>query len=208
MLAADLVDPTIAGIVEDVWQHGWSVCPGFLTPQESALLAAECERSWRDGEFRQAGVGIGEELRVDRTVRRDYVHWMAETALTPAQHSYWLRLDALRQTLNRELTLGLFSYEGHLTVYPPGAFYRKHLDQFQRVAYRQVSCILYLNQDWQEDDGGQLRIYLDEAGQERWVDVAPRGGTLVVFMSARFWHEVLPARRERMSWTGWFRRRE
>ena len=38
-------------------------------------------------------------------------------------------------------------------------------------------------------------------------DVLPRGGTLVVFLSDRFPHEVLPARRERLSLAGWFRRR-
>ena len=38
-------------------------------------------------------------------------------------------------------------------------------------------------------------------------DVLPEGGTLVCFLSQRFWHEVLPARRERLSLTGWFRGR-
>jgi SM-20-related protein len=37
--------------------------------------------------------------------------------------------------------------------------------------------------------------------------VLPQGGRLVAFQSDRFEHEVLPARRERMSFTGWFRRR-
>jgi SM-20-related protein len=37
--------------------------------------------------------------------------------------------------------------------------------------------------------------------------VAPVGGTLVAFLSERFHHEVLPARRERYSLTGWFTRR-
>ena len=34
----------------------------------------------------------------------------------------------------------------------------------------------------------------------------PEGGTLVCFLSDRFHHEVLPARRERLSITGWFTR--
>jgi SM-20-related protein len=36
--------------------------------------------------------------------------------------------------------------------------------------------------------------------------VLPEGGTLVCFLSDRFHHEVLPARRERLSVTGWFTR--
>jgi len=35
-------------------------------------------------------------------------------------------------------------------------------------------------------------------------DLLPEGGSLVVFLSAGFEHEVLPATRERMSITGWF----
>ena len=56
----------------------------------------------------------------------------------------------------------------------------------------------------QPEDGGQLRIY---TGGGASVDVLPQGGRLVAFQSDRFEHEVLPARRERMSFTGWFRRR-
>jgi SM-20-related protein len=42
---------------------------------------------------------------------------------------------------------------------------------------------------------------------ERVRDVLPVAGTLVCFLSDRFEHEVLPATRERLSLTGWFRRR-
>src|SRR5450830_1584970 len=38
-------------------------------------------------------------------------------------------------------------------------------------------------------------------------DVVPSGGCLVVFLSGDVPHEVLPATRERLSLTGWFRRR-
>jgi len=48
---------------------------------------------------------------------------------------------------------------------------------------------------------------LDREQSANYQDVPPEGGTLVCFMSERFWHEVLPARRLRLSLTGWFRRR-
>ena len=35
----------------------------------------------------------------------------------------------------------------------------------------------------------------------------PPGGTLVSFLSAELYHEVLPARRDRASITGWFKTR-
>ena len=52
-------------------------------------------------------------------------------------------------------------------------------------------------------DGGALRLYL-ASGE---LDVWPEAGTLVLFRSADVLHEVLVNRRERLSLTGWFRRR-
>ncbi|MFT6394425.1 MAG: SM-20-related protein [Methylophilaceae bacterium] len=40
------------------------------------------------------------------------------------------------------------------------------------------------------------------------MDILPKSGRIVLFLSAKFWHEVLPATRERLSLTGWFRTRE
>jgi len=66
-----------------------------------------------------------------------------------------------------------------------------------------ISCAIYLIQDWTPADGGALRIYDDELVR----DVLPIAGTMVCFLSDRFEHEVLPATRERLALTGWFRRR-
>ena len=112
--------------------------------------------------------------------------------------------DELRQALNQAFYLGLADYESHFAHYPPGAFYQKHLDRFRDDDRRTVSAVLYLNDDWQADQGGALRLYPD--GGEP-LDVLPEAGTLVLFMSADLPHEVLPATRERLSLTGWFRRR-
>ncbi len=89
-------------------------------------------------------------------------------------------------------------------MYPPGASYARHFDRLQGSDLRAISAALYLNDAWTPEDGGQLRMYL---GGGRSEDVSPQGGRLVAFLSDRFEHEVLPARRERMSFTGWFRRR-
>jgi len=68
-----------------------------------------------------------------------------------------------------------------------------------------LTVILYLNQDWQSDAGGLLRFWPEADGNA--LEIAPLGGTLVTFLSERFWHEVSPAQRQRLSLTGWFRRR-
>lgn len=49
-----------------------------------------------------------------------------------------------------------------------------------------------------------MRLYLAD-GREH--DVLPQAGTLALFLSSEMPHEVLPATRERLSLTGWFRRR-
>jgi SM-20-related protein len=90
----------------------------------------------------------------------------------------------------------------HYAVYPPGKFYQKHLDSFQGSNRRKISFVLYLNQDWQTEQGGQLRLYLED---DQIKDVNPEGGTLVCFVSSELYHEVLITTQTRYSPTGWMR---
>lgn len=193
-------------LVEGLADQGWAVAEGFLAPQEIAALAEEVRQLQDAGAFRQAGIGRGAEHGVRGEVRGDRIHWLSEEALTPAQVSYWSRMEELRQELNRELFLGLASFEAHYAVYPPGAFYRKHLDRFARSDERTISSVLYLNAGWSEEQGGQLRLYLPRRSEEH-RDVVPRAGTFVAFRSDTVYHEVLPATDFRLSVTAWFRRR-
>lgn len=201
------IDPDLA-IADDLVDRGWTVRADFLPPADSAALTEEARELWESGAFRHAGVGRGAELRIVPEIRGDRVRWLDPDRPSPAQRPYLERLEALRATLNRELCLGLAGFEGHLAVYPPGTFYVKHLDNFRGARHRRVSCILYLNPHWREGDGGELRLYTGPDGAGPWVDIPPRAGTLACFLSATVHHEVLPARRERFSLTGWLRERE
>ena len=197
----------IDAIAHALREQGWTVVPDFLNPEETAALRLDLREAWDAGRLQPAGVGRGDEHQVRADIRGDRILWMDPGNATAAQRAYFTRMDALRTAINRETFLGLFDLESHFAVYPPEAHYTKHLDRFRNDSARTVSCILYLNENWPPEDGGQLRLYLDEAGKTEFVDIAPLGGTLVVFLSDRFWHEVLPTRRERMSVTGWFRTR-
>jgi SM-20-related protein len=170
-----------------------------------AALVNDLRGLQQSGQLRDAG--IGKDAEFSKSVRGDFIHWLEETSASPAQRTYLQRLEQLRLAFNQTFYLGLFEFEGHFACYPPGAFYRKHLDQFQHDRQRALTCILYLNAAWQAADGGQLRLYLDDNDASIYRDIQPEGGTLVAFLSSRFWHEVLPARRERLSITGWFRTR-
>lgn len=195
---------TIDHIMDDIAQQGWSVVPDFMPQQAIEKLAGETLQLRQDDALRLAGVGKGAERTVNADIRGDFILWLEEPDLTAAQRDYLQRLEQLRLAINAGLQLGLFEFEGHLATYPSGSFYRKHIDRFHNDSLRTLTCILYLNRDWKAADGGQLRLYLD--GGEH-IDILPQGGTLVTFLSDRFWHEVLPANRERMSITGWFKTR-
>jgi SM-20-related protein len=101
--------------------------------------------------------------------------------------------------LNQSLFLSLKDAEVHFTKYPPGTFYKRHLDQFKQDDHRKLSVICYLNMNWKAEEGGQLRMYLPDET----LDVLPKAGTLVCFRSDSIEHEVLPATHERLSITGW-----
>lgn len=190
-------------IVRALTDPGWCVLPHFLSTQQIGKLEAECRTAWNEQSFRPAGIGSGDQWQVRPEIRSDYVLWLDPENASPAQIHYLSEIEALRQAINQTLFLGLFEFEGHLTLYPPGASYSRHLDQFLATSHRKVSCILYLNDHWRDDDGGALRLYTDLGNDAIYQDVYPEGGTLVCFLSNLVYHEVLPATRERLSITGW-----
>ncbi len=196
---------TLPTLVDTLATQGWVVMHDLLPTDVVARLREECLAAHAEGGFHLAGTGRGGDFGVREGVRSDEVMWLDPQNATPAQQAYLAAMEALRSEINQALYLGLFDYECHFARYAAGAFYRKHLDAFRGDKGRVVSCVYYLNPDWQASDGGQLRLYLDEAGDGPFVDVTPSAGTLVVFLSERHWHEVLPANRERVSLTGWFR---
>lgn len=195
-------------LLSDIDRQGWSVTPGFLASETAIRLMRECEEAWDNGEFRKAGVGRGENLTIREDIRRDEVMWLQNDALSVEQQAYLAELELLRLALNQRFFLGLFEFEGHFAIYPEGAFYKAHLDRHAGTSDRLVTVILYLNPDWQPGDGGELKLWTTPGDKDGgFVLIEPRLGTLVCFLAGDFWHEVQPAKKTRMSITGWFRRR-
>ena len=193
-------------ITDSLVTRGWIVVDDFFGQGLTAALRGECQSSGGQEDFRAAAVGSGERRQIRNDVRSDEIRWLQQPAPSEPQRIFLHRFEQLRLTLNRTLQLGLFEFEGHFARYPAGAFYARHIDQLRGDSHRKLSCVLYLNEHWKPDDGGELRLYLDGDGAE-FEDVRPDGGRLVVFLSARFAHEVLPAKRQRLSIAGWFKTR-
>ena len=195
--------PLLLRIVDDLAERGWSQQNIFLPLGLTQELAAECRKRAAEGELAPAAVGRGPTSEIREGIRGDRIQWI-EPGQALACDSYLQLMDSLREALNRGLYLGLEDFESHFAMYPPGAFYLKHVDRFRDDDRRMVSAVVYLNDAWLPEHGGQLRMYLKDEGE---YEVVPTGGRLVVFLSGEVPHEVLPATRDRLSLTGWFRRR-
>ncbi|MET0380234.1 MAG: 2OG-Fe(II) oxygenase [Spongiibacteraceae bacterium] len=193
-------------IADDLHTQGFSVCTNFIPGALVAGLMLELQHA--AAEFRAAGIGRDQVFQRDAEVRSDRIRWL--DAQAAAQAEFLQTMAQLQQRLNQRLLLGLADYEAHFAQYAPNAFYRRHRDTFvvrdgDRKPRRIVSSVIYLNNDWHRDDGGELVIY--DAGDSELIRVLPQAGSAVFFLSEEFPHEVLPARRERYSIAGWFRRR-
>jgi SM-20-related protein len=183
---------------------GISVRDEFLAAAHTRALL-DCANLRRErGEFRAAQVGGMQRAQRLEEIRGDLTCWLTPPLL-PAEQALSQDLERLRLQLNREAMLGLFELELHYAWYPPGAGYARHVDQPQGRTHRQVSLVLYLNEGWTAEAGGELRIY-QAGGSHR--DVTPLAGRMVCFLTPGREHAVLPTQRDRLSISGWFRTRE
>lgn len=176
------------------WQDDWLPVAEALTIRQQLLASYQADA------FKRAGIGQHQDRQIDRNVRGDHICWIDEATTIPEVRAFFSRMQQLSQYLNRTCYLGLKDLEAHFTVYPPGTYYERHLDQFRADDHRKLTFIYYLNLDWQESDGGHLMIHCPEGGSERFTPLLNR---LVVFRSELLEHEVLPTQRERCSLTGW-----
>lgn len=186
-------------IADGLAEQGYAMVDQFLRQDEvDAILGSQGFRQGVD-HFKKAGIGKHEGHQVNEAIRGDYIQWIDRETAEPSVKLYLNRLGDLTAYLNQALYLSLKDFEVHLTVYPAGTFYKRHLDQFRHDDHRRLSVICYLNNAWEEAHGGQLRMHLP-GGQK---DFLPLAGRLVCFRSDQIEHEVLPANRERLSLTGW-----
>ncbi len=195
----------IENILKDIEQQGWSIQENFFQKELTQDLKATVISLREQGVLKQAGIGRKKDFHIEQSIRSDEISWFDESKLSPSQEEFLSITKQLQDAINERFYLGLFELEVHFALYAPNAFYKRHLDQHKNQDTRVVTIISYLNENWRDDDGGELQIYLKNG---KTISVQPKEGTLVCFMSAEFEHEVLPAKRERASLTGWFRKRK
>ncbi len=152
-------------------------------------------------DYKPAGIGRDQQHQINQVVRSDEILWMDHNH--PAETRYLREMEALRTAINKRLFMGLFDYEAHFAHYPPGGFYKRHVDAFKGETNRVLTTVLYLNNNWLSTDGGELFMYDEQLTHIK--TVLPESGTLVIFLSDEFPHEVKTANRDRYSVAGWFR---
>ena len=194
----------IKSILNDIERQGWSVQEKFFPTSLIKQLNKTLTSLQKQGGLKKAGVGREKKFHIEENIRSDQISWFNDNQLNSTQQDFLKLTQQLQDALNKKFFLGLFELEIHFALYVKGAFYKRHLDQHRNQDSRVLTLITYLNEDWLEDDGGELQLYLENGDT---ISVLPKAGTLVCFMSAEFEHEVLPAKRERASLTGWFRKR-
>ena len=203
-LSEDWLDELASGLSE----HGWMSVDArsWLGTNLLAALKQEVQILDRTDAMKKAGIGRGNDLVRDRSVRRDKIAWLQ--GVSAPQAALFEFFEGIRQGLNQRLFLGLKRFETHYATYHCGDFYKKHLDSFKGRASRVVSLVLYLNEGWQAADGGALQVFNRDNDHEVCGTVLPEMGRMALFMSEEIPHEVLPANRTRYSLACWFRQDE
>ncbi|RUA34045.1 MAG: oxidoreductase [Bacteroidetes bacterium] len=188
----------LGSAIDALSDAGYFIWDDFISIEsvkEFVLIANEGSKT---GEFKKAGIGKQALFQLDKSIRGDYIQWLDRNNQHKIVLEFLDKMEGLKSALNETCYLGLKDFETHFAIYPENTFYKKHVDRFQQNAHRVISFVLYLNENWQEGDGGELAIYLNNKTEV----VQPLAGRLLLFRS-ELEHEVLMSYRKRYSITGW-----
>jgi len=197
--------------------QGYVVIPDFLSADLQDALRRDVSKLRDTNHFKIAKIGQDSTNALNEDIRVAETCFLGPSKLgdvpSQARQELYQTLDLVRSDLpgplDPNLTELLYAY------YPKGGFYRRHRDAIPGSAsvLRKYSLLLYLNKEWTPKDGGQLLLHLDSGGdvlpegeKPDFVEVAPTGGTLVLFQSDLVPHEVLDTNAERLAVVGWYNR--
>ncbi len=148
-----------------------------------------------------AGTGNLDAISFDKSVRSDKIFWLDRRHNDKSENDFFDLMDEFVSYLNSTCYTGITGYEFHYAMYEKGTFYKKHMDRFRSDSSRLFSMIMYLNEDWEQSDGGELCIHHADHLQ----NISPNKGKSIFFKSNELLHEVLVTQKPRMSITGWLK---
>ncbi|MBI3518796.1 MAG: 2OG-Fe(II) oxygenase [Bacteroidetes bacterium] len=189
-------------LIESFIKDNVGIADHFISHELSQHLKQNMATLLKQKKMVPAGTGNQAELTHDTNVRSDLIYWLDRAHHNPHEDDFFDQVDDFVKYLNRSCFAGITDYEFHYSLYQTGSFYQKHVDQFKNNTSRKYSMISYLNEDWKEEDGGQLVIYQNYNTKK----INPTEGKTVFFKSNELQHEVLVTQQPRMSITGWLKR--
>jgi len=173
----------------------------FLSKLLSSQLKENLQELYADKQMHSAGTGNNAIVEHNKLFRSDMIYWLDRKHNNTSENSFLNLIDKFVLHLNENCYTGITSYEFHYALYEKGSFYKRHLDQFKNNDSRQYTMIMYLNDEWVENDGGELCVYHSDSEQT----ISPTDGKMAFFKSNELEHEVLVTNKPRMSITGWLK---
>lgn len=202
------LNPLYETIIDGLMADKYAIADNFFSADEVRTLREIILRKYNEEQFRKSAIGNQANEQVIGAIRGDFILWMDEEHATAEEGVFFDRINDFLSYMNRTCFMGLAEKEFHYAVYPPGTYYKRHLDTFKNDSRRKLSVVTYLNdENWQPEYGGELTIYIDDNGSEKAIDIYPVSGRVVVFESQQLEHEVKPVKRDRLSITGWIKTR-
>ena len=189
-------------LIDSYLDNNIGIDSGFLSESLSRGLQENIAQLQSDDLMTAAGIGNDEIKDANQKMRNDKIYWLDKSHDNIFEQEFLQLAEDFIKRLNSTCYTGINGYEFHYAVYEEGSFYKRHKDQFKNNNHRKYSLINYLNNDWKEEDGGQLLVYQEEVAQK----ILPHSQTAVFFKSDEMEHEVTKAMRPRMSITGWLKR--
>ncbi|TAL61652.1 MAG: 2OG-Fe(II) oxygenase [Legionella sp.] len=191
-------------LTDQLCTQGYHIIEDFLAPKDYQALRTHIQELAQQGQLRSAKIGQKLAAHRNDAIRTDSISWLDENSPNSTIQLYLKKITELAKTLNQSLFLNLSEFETHFAAYQPGSYYKKHVDQFANNKDRKISFVYYLNSDWQEDFGGQLKLY--DADDQLLTQVLPQPNRFICFKS-ELPHEVCLTQQSRYSIAGWLKSR-
>jgi len=189
-------------LIDSFVENKVGIAEQFLTDSLAIHLVDRLTHLYAQKLLLTGGTGNEDKLNHSKLIRKDVIYWLDRKHNNAYEDEFLTLIDNFVSHLNSTCYTGITGHEFHFTMYEEGAFYKRHLDQFQNNQSRQYSMIIYLNSHWKDSDGGQLMVYQTDNEYK----ISPTSGKGVFFKSSELEHEVLITNRPRMSITGWLKR--
>ncbi|CAK9015200.1 unnamed protein product [Durusdinium trenchii] len=191
--------------VQQLKEQGWFIIDDFLPEELAVSLRAEAKQAYEDGKFSQHrfqfGSGTFEKPSIfeadlhDETLQEplaSFAELLFEESLGQRLNHWWPEL-ALEEGF-RAKTLKVQRNGGQ------GGCFPCHYDNSGPPSKRSITCLVYLNPDWTDGDGGELVLH---PFLEPDIIIAPLMRRAVFFRSDLILHSVRPSSAERFCFTLW-----